>query len=312
MKIDLIKWDKVKPGSRIDISFLKWNNVMPSYYIKNDEDLNNFTVYNSLTGEIESYNLSIQQDLIEVDIDKTHRIGPIYPEPKVNEIVVFNDLINNPNYSFNSEKFFRIKDWDDKNKTCTLISEKSKFILRNIHYNDITSISSIFHLDNIIDKDEINSLSFNSISSTFGDYHLYIKNDKYRKFIIIIVFDIFSREYGIDLISTNDRYEIYDFKDFIESPISVCFEQILKNFYSKSMPNKGVIYHRIDLEKDELFVERKFKFKSWTCLYDLYFNNIFTDEEVCTNSSDMRKKIESVKTVMIEFNKCCHNMDMED
>lgn len=304
MKIDLIKWDRVKPGSRVDLSFLKWDNVLPSYYIKHDEDLNNFTVYIPLTGNIESYNLTMN-DFIEVDIDKTHRIGPIYPEPKVNEIVVFNELINNPNYSFNPEKFFRIKDWDNKTKTCTLISEKSKFILHNIHWKDITPISSIFKLDNIIDEDEINNLSFNSISNTFGDYHLYIKNDKYRKFIIIIVFDIFTREYGMNLIDTNNRSEIYDFnnyKDYIGSQISDCFEQIINKHYSKSMPNKGETYFRVNLEEDGMITKRKFKFKSWTCLYDLYFDNIFTHDEA---DYGLQKRMESVKSDLKDFNKYC-------
>lgn len=308
MKIDLIKWDEVKPGSKVDLNFIewmKWKDKLTTYYIKNDSDLNAFTVYNPLTGDIESYNLTMQ-DVLEVNNIDNRKRETKYREPDVNDIVVFKEVIENPEYSFTPKKFFRIKDWDDESKTCTLISIKNKFILRNIHWSDISSISGIFNLDNIIDADEMNSLSFNSISSTFGNnYHLYIKNDKYRKFIIIIVFDVNTREYGASLIDTTYQDESHNFKGFIESEISICFEKILKKFYSNPMPKKREVYSRIDWKNDELLVDMKFKFKSWTCLYDLFFNNIFTNRKPYKITDSMRKRIESVKKDLKDFDAYC-------
>lgn len=162
-KIDEIEWDKVKPGSRVDLNFIKWKKVISTYFIRNDHDLNNFTVYNPLSGEIESYNLT-KKDFIEVNNidDREHETN--YKDPNVNDIMIFN---KNPEYALTPEKFFKIKNWDNETKTCSLISIKGEFILHNIHWSDISSISGIFNLDNIIDADEMNSLSFNSISSTF-------------------------------------------------------------------------------------------------------------------------------------------------
>lgn len=305
MKIDLIKWDKVKPGSRVDLNFIKWKKVISTYFIRNDHDLNNFTVYNPLSGEIESYNLT-KKDFIEVNNidDREHETN--YKDPNVNDIMIFNESIKNPEYALTPEKFFKIKNWDNETKTCSLISIKGEFILHNIHWSDISLISGIFNLDNIIDVDEMNSLSFNSISSTFENiYHLYIKNDKYRKFLIIIVFDVDTREYGINLIDTSHQDESHDFKNYIESEISICFDQILNKFHSKPMPKRREVYHRIDWKNDESLTEMKFKFKSWTCLYDLFFDNIFNIREAYNISSDMRKRIESTETDLKSFDAYC-------
>lgn len=305
MKIDLIKWDKVKPGSRVDLNFIKWKKVISTYFIRNDHDLNNFTVYNPLSGEIESYNLT-KKDFIEVNNidDREHETN--YKDPNVNDIMIFNESIKNPEYALTPEKFFKIKNWDNETKTCSLISIKGEFILHNIHWSDISSISGIFNLDNIIDVDEMNSLSFNSISSTFeNNYHLYIKNDKYRKFLIIIVFDVDTREYGINLIDTSHQDESHDFKNYIESEISICFDQILNKFHSKPMPKRREVYHRIDWKNDESLAKMKFKFKSWTCLYDLFFDNIFNIRETYNISSDMRKRIESTETDLKSFDAYC-------
>lgn len=308
MKIDLIKWDNVKPGSKVDLNFvewMKWKDKLTTYYIKNDSDLNAFTVYNPLTGDIESYNLTMQ-DVLEVNNIDDKKRETKYREPDVNDIVVFKEVIENPEYSLTPKKFFKIKDWDDKSKTCTLISIKNKFILRNIHWSDISSVSGIFNLDNIIDADELNSLKFNSISSTFGNkYHLYIRNDKYRKFLIIIVFDVDTREYGINLIDTSHRDESHDFKNYIESMISICFDQILNKFHSKPMPKRREVYSRINIKNDESLVEMKFKFKSWTCLYDLFFDNIFKNTDVYNIGMDKQKRIESVETDLKSFDAYC-------
>lgn len=305
MKIDLINWDNVKPGSRVDLKF-KFirgdNGHISTYFIKHDYDLNNFTVYNPLTGEIESYNLT-KTNFVEVNnIDdrehETNHNDLDINNIDVNDIMIFNEVIKDPTYELSPEKFFRIKNWDNKNKTCSLISLKSKFILHNIHWSDISPISGIFNLDSIIDADEMNNLKFNSISSTFSNnYHLYIKNDKYRKFIIIIVFNIYTREYGASLIDTTYQDESHDFKGFIESEISICFEKIFKKFYSNPMPKRREVYSRIDWKNDELFTAMKFKFKSWICLYDLYFDNIFpnTEPHNIILNDDMRKRIDSVK-----------------
>lgn len=308
MKIDLIKWNEVKPGSKVDLNFIewmKWKDKLTTYYIKNDSDLNAFTVYNPLTGDIESYNLTMQ-DVLEVNNIDDKKRETKYREPDINDIVVFKEVIENPEYSLTPKKFFKIKDWDDESKTCTLISIKNKFILRNIHWSDISSVSSIFNLDNIIDADELNSLKFNSISSTFGNkYHLYIRNDKYRKFLIIIVFDVDTREYGINLIDTSHRDESHDFKNYIESMISICFDQILNKFHSKPMPKRREVYSRINIKNDESLVEMKFKFKSWTCLYDLFFDNIFKNTDVYNIGMDKQKRIESVETDLKSFDAYC-------
>lgn len=305
MKIDLVKWDNVKPGSRIDINFIKWKKVISTYFIRNDYDLNNFTVYNPLYGEIESYNLA-KKDFIEVNNidDREHETN--YKDPNVNDIIVFNESIKNPEYALTPEKFFKIKNWDNETKTCSLTSIKGKFILHDIHWSDISSISGIFKLDNIIDVDEINSLRFNSISSTFeNNYHLYIRNDKYRKFLIIIVFDVDTREYGASLIDTTHQDKSFDFKNYIESDISVCFDQILNKFHSKPIPKRREVYSRIDWRNNESLVEMKFKFKSWTCLYDLFFDNIFNNTEIYNISTDMGKRIESTETDLKSFDAYC-------
>ena len=49
----------------------------------------------------------------------------------------------------------------------------------------------------------------------------------------------------------------------------------------------------------------KFKFKSWTCLYDLFFDNIFNIRETYNISTDMRKRIESVETDLKSFDAYC-------
>lgn len=314
MKIDLIKWDNVKPGSKVDLkfNFIRGNNGhISTYFIKHDYDLNNFTVYNPLTGEIESYNLT-KTNFVEVNnIDdreyETNHNDFDINNIDVNDIMIFNEVIKDPTYELSPEKFFRIKNWDNKNKTCSLISLKSKFILHNIHWSDISPISGIFNLDSIIDADEMNNLKFNSISSTFSNnYHLYIRNDKYRKFIIIIVFDVDTREYGASLIDTSYQDESFDFKNYIESDISsVCFYQILNKAHSKPMPKRREVYHRIDWKNDESLVKMKFKFKSWTCLYDLFFDNIFNNTEIYNISSDMRKRIESTETDLKSFDTYC-------
>lgn len=319
MKINLIKWELVKPGSKVDLNFVKSNHTMPSYYIKNDIDLNNFTVYNPLTGLIENYNLS-KQDIVEVDIDKKSDSNYNYPKPNIDidEMVVFNEAINTPQYLFTSEKIFKIKDFDSNFKTCTLFSINNKFILHNIHWDDITPISSIFNLNNIINENEI-GLKFKSKTITVGNYQLYIKNDKYRKFMIIIVFDINTREYGISLIDTRFIFPNFmDQLDLVERKINKCFILILQKSYPESIPEKGETYTRIDMEKDGMLVGKKFKFNNLSCLYDLYFNNIFTDpsnnifankEEAKNAAMDRQKKIKSVMSCMNKFDKYCQRKD---
>ena len=318
MKIDLIKWDKVKPGSRVDLNFINYQTI-PTYFIKYDHDLNNFTVYNPLSGQIENHYLTIKDHQID-NIDDRECEFEFY-NPDVNDIIVFNEAIKNTEYELNPEKFakikyldpekfFKIKNWNNETKTCTLISIKNKFILRNIHWSDISPIYSIFNLDNLITTDEINNLTFNSVSSQFSNYHLYIRNDKYRKFIIVVVFDVITREYGINLIDTTiyQDEESYDFKNYIESEITNCFEQILKKYHPIPMPQKREVYFRVDLKNDESLVQMKFKFKSWTCLYDLVFDNIFPNKVLDIEKKigiDRQKRIESVEKDLKNFDAFC-------
>lgn len=62
-----------------------------------------------------------------------------------------------------------------------------------------------------------------------------------------------------------------------------------------------------------MFVERKFKFKSCTCLYDLYFDNIFVDDEANVKGDhELQKRKNITRAAIKEFNKYCLDMKKQN
>lgn len=328
MNLELVKWEMVKPGSRIDIVPLNLKNMMPSYFVKYDDDLNEIVVYDTYSGNLEHYNLSLDKNKIDIDIDSFYNklYDSKYPDPnpciltdkdyiiqlKEDPFVVFKESIKYP--SFDSKKIFKLIDRDDETKTCTISSVLGKFILHNIHLKDITMIENIFDFDNIIDEYEVDKLKFNTIKCECGDYHLHIKNDKYHKFIIIIVYNTFTRKYGINFISTKGVKESTTLKYTIKNQIEYCFDQIFNNknednYFRRRIPYEGEEYFRLKEmdDKDKIVLEEnaKFNISRWSCLFDLYFGNIFDKEEYDKNMlfPDYKKKIYKLKSRMKIFNK---------
>lgn len=331
MKLNLVNWEMVKPGSRMEIVTSNLANMMSSYFVRYDNDLYEIVVYNTYSGELEHYNLSLDKNKIDVDIDSFYinLRNSEYPDPdepciltdngyifqlKEEPFVVFKESIKYP-ASLNSKKIFKLIDrFDGTTKTCNIYSVLGKFILHDIHLKDITMIENIFDLDNIMDKYEVDKLKFNTITSEFGIYHLHIKNDKYHKFIIIIVYDTFTRKYGINFISTKGVKESTTLKYTIKNQIEYCFDQIINNknednYFRRRIPYKGEDYLRLKEmdDKDKIVLEEnaKFNISRWSCLFDLYFGNIFDKEEYDKNMlfPDYKKKIYKLKSRMKIFNK---------
>ena len=301
-KIDVIEWDKVKPGTAFGINSACIDpscfSISYSYiFIEYNKIMNEIVFYHTISSSIARFELIdenycynfIIDDFREDDLNKIPSIcldDPKYAKRYVvfKDFVVFKDVILH-DHKIHDNDFFKTLNYDTLKNTCDLINFKRKFILRNVKMDLITSVANIFIKDNFTTEPKVTDVN--------NLYKLIIRTDESRGNKIIIV--------------QRDRWElcivVFPKESFtpeaIETIISSRIVYILTNekcSWDKKLWKEGEKYYRIDYNTLKI-QNATFSLDNPESLYDVYLDNIFPSK------LDIKKKngVDTIKA-NIDFN----------